>query len=89
MKNTAGVAVFYGTFVFLSIFLLALIGGLVWEVFTIIDKRVDMEELEEVVKLEVDDSDPSEFLNKDSMEEEEDAPKHKSYERKKGLTIVE
>lgn len=52
---------------FLSIFLLALIGGLVWEVFSIIDKRVDMEELEEDVKLEVDDSDPSEFLNKDSL----------------------
>lgn len=30
-----------------------------------------MEELEEDVKLEVDDSDPSEFLNKDSFMSEE------------------
>jgi two pore calcium channel protein 1/two pore calcium channel protein 3 len=32
--------VFVGSFIFLSIFLLALIGGLVWEVFTVVSKTL-------------------------------------------------
>jgi two pore calcium channel protein 1/two pore calcium channel protein 3 len=34
-NNLLMVSMYFGSFVFLSIFLLALIGGLVWEVFTI------------------------------------------------------
>lgn len=35
---------FVGSFVFLSIFLLALIGGLVWEVFTVVSLSLVREE---------------------------------------------
>ncbi|CAD8206226.1 unnamed protein product [Paramecium pentaurelia] len=38
--------IFVGSFVFLSIFLLALIGGLVWEVFTVVSKTLFQQELE-------------------------------------------
>ncbi|CAD8206175.1 unnamed protein product [Paramecium octaurelia] len=39
--------IFVGSFVFLSIFLLALIGGLVWEVFTVVSKTLFEQELEQ------------------------------------------
>lgn len=39
---------FIGTFVFFSIFLLALIGGLVWEVFTVVSQSLRIEELKQI-----------------------------------------
>lgn len=44
----AGAMFFIGTFVFFSIFLLALIGGLVWEVFTVVSQSLRIEELKQI-----------------------------------------
>jgi two pore calcium channel protein 1/two pore calcium channel protein 3 len=40
-KDLTTISIFMGSFVFLSIFLLALTGGLIWEVFIIVDKSVE------------------------------------------------
>jgi len=39
--------IFVGSFIFLSIFLLALIGGLVWEVFTVVSISLKADELKD------------------------------------------
>ncbi|CAK69287.1 unnamed protein product (macronuclear) [Paramecium tetraurelia] len=46
-KNLVTPMIFVGSFVFLSIFLLALIGGLVWEVFTVVSKTLFEQEMEQ------------------------------------------
>jgi len=37
MNSLSFPAVFFGSFIFISIILLALLGGLIWEVFTIVE----------------------------------------------------
>ncbi|CAD8124310.1 unnamed protein product [Paramecium sonneborni] len=45
-KNLIVPMIFVGSFVFLSIFLLALVGGLIWEVFTVISKILFEQEID-------------------------------------------
>ena len=47
MNNYVLPAFFFGSFVFLSIFLQALLGGLVWEVFNVVSYSLKVNEEEE------------------------------------------